>query len=393
MKAYLNKQATKAADRRHPWVFSGGVGRLEGSPEPGDVVRVMDETGRFLAWGHYSASRIALRLLDFDESARVDEAWWQVGIEAAIHRRRGFGLLLERSACRLVFGEADGLPGLVADWYSGYITLMAQTPGVDRIKDQIARFLAERTGALGVWERSDQENRALEGLGSAGGLLYGARPPEDLVIEENGLIFQVDLVGGQKTGFFLDQRENRAQVARYASGVQALDVFSYTGAFAVHLLKAGAASVLRVESSARAAALGDRNLELNSLDASVDDKIVADAFQVLRKLRDQGRTFDLVVLDPPKLAPTRSQAERAARAYKDINLLAMKLLRPGGTLATFSCSAGIDADLFQKIVFGAGLDARRDVLVLARMTQSPDHPVRLSFPESWYLKGLIAQVV
>ena len=388
----LKKKADRAAGHKHPWVFSGAVAGVEGNPEPGDVVRVLDSSGRFVAWGHFSASRIAVRLLDWNENATIDSEWYEKRLSESVEKRTGMYDRPELNACRLVFSESDYIPGLIADWIDGYISMQVTTPGLDRIKTDLAAQLAGITGAKGVYERSDDDARRLEGLAPGHGLLWGDTPTQELQVVENGHVFQVDLVGGQKTGFYIDQRDNRGLASEFASGTEALDCFAHTGAFSVYLLGGGAKSVCRVESSAKAASSGDANITKNGFDLSRSESIVGDAFQVLRKFRDQGRSFDLIVLDPPKLAPTRAQVPKASRAYKDANLLAMKLLRPGGILFTFSCSGGVDSGTFDKIVFGAMIDARREAQIIGRMTQGPDHPVRLSFPESWYLKGLVCRV-
>ncbi|MFH1090001.1 MAG: class I SAM-dependent rRNA methyltransferase [Pseudomonadota bacterium] len=391
---WLKKKAERPVALRHPWIFSGAVERIEGSAGPGDVVRVVDASGRFLAWGAYNpASRIQVRLLDWDPEAVIDQGWWDARIEQAITRRQNLTSRPGLSAYRLVFGEADFLPGLVVDWYNGFAVMQALTPLVNKLKHSLARTLHRLLGAQGVYERSPVENRVLEGMDPGQGVLSGSAPPDLITIEEGGHRFLVNVLSGQKTGFFLDQRENRPVTAEYARGREVLDCFAYTNAFSVYSAKAGAKSIIRVESSAEAVELGQANLELNDLAALPGQTITGDVFRVLREFRDQHRSFDLIILDPPRLAPTRAQAAKASRAYKDINLLALKLLRPGGILATFSCSGGIPADLFQKIIFGAGLDAGREVLILKQLGQGPDHPVRLSFPESMYLKGLLCQVL
>jgi len=390
----LKRSAEKSARRFHPWVFSGAVGRIEGAPGPGDTVRVVDSTGEFLAWGHYSPrSRIRVRLLDWREEAVIDEGWWRRRLRESIDRRRDLFKLDNLNAFRLVFGESDLLPGLIIDRYAGFAVLQALTAGVERVKYLLAETLGEFEWIRGVFERSDADSRRLEGLEPAAGPLWGDHPPERIEIREQGFRFLVDVVRGQKTGFFLDQRANRRIVAQYAAGREVLDCFSYTGGFSVYAVGAGAGSVTLVESSAPAVDLALANFSLNNVSGLPVQTVVGDVFRVLRECRDQGRAFDLIILDPPKFAPTRTQAAKAARAYKDINLLALKLLRPNGVLATFSCSGGVEADLFQKIVFGASLDAGREVQILEQLSQGTDHPVRLSFPESFYLKGLVCRVL
>lgn len=390
----LKNKADRAVRQKHPWVFSGAVDQVIGNPASGEVVGVCDESGQFLAWGHYHPeSQIRLRLLDWSAASVIDRDWWLQRLTSSVARRQDLKDRPDLTAYRLVFSEADLLPGLIADWYDGFVVIQALTPGLEIQKQFLAEALQHLTGARGVFERSDVEARRMEGLPPTTGLLCGEAPPPLLDILENGYRFRVNLPSGQKTGFFLDQRENRRLVARYAPDGRVLDCFSHTNGFSINALKAGAASAVRVESSPEAAVLGETNLEINGLDKTDGETVVGDVFTVLRTFRDRARDFDLIILDPPKFAPTRAHVNAASRAYKDINLLALKLLRPGGILATFSCSGGVDADLFQKIVFGAGLDARRDVQVVQILGQAADHPILLSFPESYYLKGLVCRAL
>jgi 23S rRNA (cytosine1962-C5)-methyltransferase len=388
----LKAKADRPVLRRHPWVFSGAVERVEGRPGPGDMVRVTDGKGGFLARGLYSPeSRIRVRLLDWSEKTVIDDIWWFERLKRSVSSRHSDPAQPGDNARRLVYSESDGLPGLIVDRYGNFLVLQALTPGTDRIREVLARSLMEITGAKGVYERSDGDTRSLEGLPSRSGLLVGEAPPDRLEVMENGLRFLVDLKKGQKTGFYLDQRRNRRIAATYAPGREVLDVFAHSGAFATAMLAGGAASATMVESSVEAMAAARENLKLNGLDEQAVETVAGDAFQVLRTFRDQGREFDLIVLDPPKFAPTKAQVSKAGRGYKDINLFALKLLRPNGLLITFSCSGGVDADLFQKIVFGAALDAGREVQILEKLSQAPDHPVLLFFPESAYLKGLVCR--
>lgn len=381
----------------HPWVFSGAIERVAGAPEPGEVVRVVDAAGGFIAWGYYNPhSQIVCRLLEWSEPAQVDDGWWDRRIHDALSRRSGYLQEGHNTACRLCHAESDGLPGLIIDKYDRHLVIQVLTAGVERVKPVIISALTNELQPLGIIERSDQKSRKLEGLSSAHGLLTGEMPDGPVTIFENGLRFLVDLDSGQKTGFYLDQRINHARVAAYASGADVFDGFCYSGAFTLHALRAGAAHVTAVDTSAPAIELLKRNAALNFPDAAGINKrldaLCADVFAQLRAFRDTGRQFDLVILDPPKLAPTRAAAERAMRSYKDLNLWAMSILRPGGILATFSCSGGVSAERFQEAVWWAAIDARRDVQILERLTQSPDHPVRLSFPESEYLKGMVCRV-
>jgi len=293
---------------------------------------------------------------------------------------------------RLVHGESDGLPGLIVDRYADTLVLQASSAGAARWREAAADLLLELTGCARVYERSDAEVMRLEGIPARSGPLRGDAPPAQMQVRENGLSLGVDIAGGHKTGFYLDQRDNRALVRTLAAGRKVLDCFCYSGGFTVNALAGGAEHVTSVDASAEALALARDNVGRNALDAQRAQWVEGDAFQYLRKLRDQGRSFGLIVLDPPKFAPTAAHAERAARGYKDINLLAFKLLAPGGLLATFSCSGGVSRDLFQKIVAGAASDARVDAQILRWMSATPDHPVALAFPEGEYLKGMLCRV-
>lgn len=389
----LGKGRVKPVLRHHPWVFAGAIESVRGDPAPGTVVRIEDHIGGFLAWGHYSpASQIRLRLLEWREEIPVDETWLGHRIDEAL-QRRATGGAGEETAGRLIFAEADLLPGLIVDRYGEFIVLQILTAGMDRLRTPIIKVLDHRLEPAGILERSDAVHRAREGLAPAEGLLAGAAPSTPLMIREGPYRFAVDLAGGHKTGFYLDQRVNRPAVAAWAAGRRVLDTFCYTGAFSVHAAGAGAASLLLVDSSAEALRTAAANLDANGLAACPCEIRCGNAFMELRRLRDEGRSFDLVILDPPRLAPTRTQAPKAARAYKDANLLALKLLAPEGILATFSCSGGITPEFFREILAWAALDADREVQILQTLTQPPDHPVRLSFPESAYLKGLICRIL
>jgi 23S rRNA (cytosine1962-C5)-methyltransferase len=391
--ANLNKLILKAGrekslKRRHPWVFSGAVAKVQGAPGPGETIGVWSATGEFLAVAAYSPdSQIAARVWDWDER-EVDAAFFGERIERAVAQRRA--LMGETAAARLVHGESDGLPGIVADRYGDTVVMQLNSAGADRWREAIADALLAASGASRVWERSDADVRQLEGLSPVAGPLRGKREPTIAAIDEEGVQFAIDLEQGHKTGFYLDQRDNRQQLRALANGRDVLDGFCYSGGFALNALAGGAKSVLAVDSSAEALELARGNAELNKLPQP--EWMEGDVFQLLRKFRDSRRSFDLVVLDPPKFAPTAAHAAKAAGAYKDINLLAFKLLRPGGLLMTFSCSGGVHAELFQKIVAGAALDADVDAQVVARLSAAPDHPVALNFPEGEYLKGLICRV-
>ncbi len=378
----------KSLLRRHPWIFSGAMKSIDGGTVSGDFVRVEATDGRFLATAAYSEkSQIVARVLSFNEADAIDENFFAERIRSADAQRGS--LATQTNAMRLIHAESDGLPGLIADRYGDVVVVQLLTAAMDRQREMLARLLMTATGAKTVYERSDADVRELEGLPSRTGLIAGAPLPDEMVIEENAMQIAVDIAHGHKTGFYLDQRDSRALTFALSKAADVLNCFCYTGTMSVAALMGGAKSVLSIDSSGPSLTMAARNLQLNSLDATRADWLEADVFQALRKLRDQARTFDLVILDPPKFAPTAHHAEKAARAYKDINLLGLKLLRPGGHLMTFSCSGGISAELFQKIVAGAALDAGVDAQILRRLNPGIDHPVAIHFPEGDYLKGLL----
>lgn len=387
----LKPTREKSLLRRHPWVFSGAVERVEGDPASGETVEVVDAKGQFIARAAYSpSSQIRARVWSFDPLEQVDSAFFRRRIQRALAHRTTLGLDSVTGGVRLIHAESDQIPGLIVDRYGEMLVFQSLTAGCEFWRETLADILLEETGASAIYERSDADVRELEGLPIRNGILRGALPNNEypISITENGLKFIVNIVTGHKTGFYLDQRLNRQRIGQLAQGRDVLNCFCYTGGFTVHALAGGANSVLSIDSSADALAIGRENVALNNLPAEKADWLEGDVFQALRKLRDQARSFDMIILDPPKFAATAAQAERAARGYKDINLLAFKLLRPGGILATFSCSGGIDADLFQKIVAGAALDAGVDASIIEHFSQAGDHPVSLHFPEGAYLKGL-----
>jgi 23S rRNA (cytosine1962-C5)-methyltransferase len=381
----------KSLLRKHPWIFSGAVERVDGEPDSGDSVLVRSSQGAFLAWAAYSpASQIVARIWDFAEATRIDRQFFQARLQRAIEMRTKVLAAPEFGAARLVHGESDGLPGVVVDRYADTLVLQLTSAGAFRWRDTLVEVLVELTGARVVFERSDADVLALEGLEPSVGLRHGSLPPAAVAFAENGLSFRVDIQRGHKTGFYLDQRDNRALVRSLAAEREVLDCFCYTGAFSTSALAGGATTVTAVDSSTESLAAARGHVELNGRDGA--QFVQADVFQMLRRLRDQGRSFDLIILDPPKFAPTAALAERAARGYKDINLYGFKLLRPGGLLLTFSCSGGVSRELFQKIVAGAALDAGVDAQILRSLGAAPDHPVALDFPEGEYLKGLLCRV-
>jgi 23S rRNA (cytosine1962-C5)-methyltransferase len=383
----------KSLLRHHPWVFSGAIAEVEEPPGQGDTVQIQNSTGEFLAWGAYSpTSQIRVRVWSWSIHDEIGVDFFHRQIAQALKTRQSLNLESQSNAFRLVHGESDGLPGLIADQYADTLIVQFLSAGAERWRDLLAGLLSELTGLRRVFERSDADVRALEGLSERTGVLLGDNPPGWIEINENGLKFLVDVHAGHKTGFYLDQRFNRRRLGELAAGREVLDCFCYTGGFTISALAGGASTVVAMDTSAEALGLARQNLDLNDLPADRVTWMQADVFQALRELRDRGRKFDLVVLDPPKFAPTVAQVRRAARGYKDVNLLAFKLLRPGGLLVTFSCSGGVDPALFQSIVAGAALDAGVDAQILERLSQASDHPVALNFPEGAYLKGLVVRI-
>jgi len=392
--AILKRGRDHTITRRHPWIFSGGVDRLEGeAPAVGDTVIVQDADGQPLGLGAWSpASQIRIRMWTFDAAQPVDAAFFEARLAAALAVRAALPEAWRNTdALRLVNAEADGLPGLVVDRYGDFLVCSFAAAGVDRWKAEIVAALGKLHPCAGIYERSDLDVREHEGLPPVTSVLAGAEPPPLVEIHENGCRYGVDVHQGHKTGFYLDQRDNRAVVAACATGRCVLNAFAYTGGFGIAALKAGATSVTHVDLSAPSLALAKENTTRNGLDAATSEFIEGNVFEVLRKFRDARRAFDLVVLDPPKFVESKGHLMAACRGYKDINLLALKLLRPGGILATFSCSGLLGPDLFQKIVGEAALDARRNVQILRRLAQAPDHVESLAFPEGLYLKGLLVR--
>lgn len=384
----------RSAMKRHPWLFAGSVGRLEGRARPGDTVEVLADNLRPLGRAAYSpASQIRARFWTFDADEAVDDAFFKRRIAAAVARRQALPELRGQDGLRLIHAESDGLPGVIADQYGDTVVVQLTSAGADKWRKAIVAGLVKATGCARIYERSDSDVRGLEGLEPTTGWLHGEPLAGGLSIAENGVRLAVDVVGGHKTGFYLDQRENRAWLRSVAAGKDVLNCFCYTGGFSLQALAGDAASVLSIDSSGPALAQARANLALNpQLPAERAEWLEADVFQALRDFRKAGRTFDLIVLDPPKFAPSAAHAERAARAYKDINLLGFRLLRPGGLLMTYSCSGGVGLELFQKIVASAAQDAGRDARIVRRLAGDADHPVALNFPEGEYLKGLLVQV-
>lgn len=389
---YLQAGREKSLLRRHPWVFSGAVERIEGNPASGDTVQVCDAQGGFLAWAAYNPqSQICARVWSWQGAEKIDADFMRLKISNALKARKDLKLDQQSNGMRLVHGESDGLPGLIVDQYADVLVVQLGSAGAERWRETFADVLQELCQPACIYERSDSDGRELEGLPVRNEVLRG-KLSAGLGITENGVRIGVDVAAGQKTGFYLDQRDNRAQIGELAEGREVLNCFCYTGGFSLYALRGGAKSVLSIDASQDALDMAQRNMALNGFDAERAEWDCADVFAALRKLRDQNRKFDLIILDPPKFAPTAAFAEKAARGYKDINLLGFKLLRPGGLLATYSCSGGISDDLFQKIIAGAALDAGVDAQIVSKVHAAADHPVLLSFPEGAYLKGLVVRV-
>ena len=384
----LKKSREKNLLQRHPWIFSGAIERVEGSPGSGETVSVCSFDRKPLAQAAWSPeSQIAARVWSFNPETVIDAAFFRAKLQNAIVARGN----INSNALRLVAAESDGLPGLIIDRYADWIVCQFLSAGSERWKDTIVQILQELFPGQSIYERSDVSVREKEGLLSRCGVLAGTEPPEHVEISENGMRLLVDIKGGHKTGYYLDQRDSRAAVRNWASGRDVLNCFSYTGGFGVAALLGGAKHVLQMDSSEPALEIARKNAELNGLDPAVSEYMCGDVFKELRRFRDSRRDFDLIILDPPKFVESRGQLEKGARGYKDINLLAFKLLRPGGLLFTFSCSGLMEMPLFQKIVSDAALDAGRNAQILAVLNQSPDHPVALNFPEGAYLKGLLCR--
>jgi 23S rRNA (cytosine1962-C5)-methyltransferase len=390
----------RSLQRRHPWIYDTAIGRIKGSPASGETVAVRSHDGRWLAWAAYSpASTLRARCWSFEESDRIDADWLAARVHEAVARRAH--LATASDALRLVFGEADSLPGLIADRYAGQLVVQFQAAGVEAHREALLDALVAATGCADVYDRSDSAGRTREGLPALQGVARGTEPQARIGIREHGRRFWVDVRSGHKTGWYIDQCDNRELASLLAAraraqlgrSVGALNCFCYTGGFSVALAGGGAQAVLSIDSSAEALALARENWRLNGLDEAAGQWQAANVFEALRALRAEGRSFELIVLDPPKFAASHHHVDRAARAYKDINLSALRLLARGGYLLTFSCSGAIGVDLFQKIVAGAVIDAGAETLMLRRLAAGEDHPLRMTHPEGEYLKGLLLQRV
>jgi 23S rRNA (cytosine1962-C5)-methyltransferase len=382
----LKKGREKPLKHKHPWIFSGAVERLEGDPGPGETIEIRSFGGEFLAQGAFSPeSQIQARVWSWQEDQVISADYFRLKIRQAIRYREK--IKYDYPMRRLIHAESDGLPGLIVDQYGDVLVMQLLSVGSDHWRDDLVQILAEETGAKSIYERSDVAVRKLEGLEPSTGLLYGKEPEELLHIEQDDLQYWIDIRKGHKTGYYLDQHANRILVGKFCKGLKVLDCFCYSGGFSMQALKNGAESVTLVDESERALKLAERHISSNQLPGDRVTTQKGDVFEVLRKLRDQAKSFDVIILDPPKFAPTAAFASRAARGYKDINLLAFKLLNQGGLLTTFSCSGGISRDFFLRILSGAALDAGVNARIQLHMGQSADHSINLSFPEGTYLKG------
>jgi len=391
-KVIVKPEREDAVKRRHPWLFSGSVAKIEGKVQPGDIVDVVSQDGTWLARGFVNPqSEVPVRIATWKPDERLDEEWLWNRLQQAWRRRKQLGIPDQTDAFRLVYAESDFLPGVIADCYADFVVVQIYTPAMDKRRDLLAGFLMELLKPKGVFERSDFDTRLREKLLPRVGPIKGEPPPERVTITEHGLKFLVDVWRGHKTGFYLDQRENRLRSEPYLKGERVLNAFSYTGSFAVYALRAGAKHVINLDTSAEALRLAEENAAINGFAGAVQS-LEGNAFQVLRKFRDEGEQFDAIILDPPRFAPTKATVPNALRGYKDINWLAMRLLKPGGFLVTFSCSGMVSPEMFQQVLFEAALDAKREVLIIERLSQSRDHPILLNFPESEYLKGFVCLV-
>lgn len=388
----LKKGKEKAVLQRHPWVFSGAVERIKGKPADGDIIRLVDAKGDFLALGFYNGqSRVAVRLLEWNEAQEVDDNWFRQKVATAVAARTA--LLDENTnTCRLIFSEADYLPGLIVDKYADHLAVQVLTSGIQNVLPVIIDELQTLLQPQSIFDKSDASSRAHEGLETTNTVLAGNQPPEYVEVKENDIVYHVNIAEGQKSGFYCDQRNNRSIVAAHAKGKRVLDCFCYSGGFTLNALQQGASEVMSVDSSALAIETLKDNINLNGLDGSKHIAVQSDVNKQLRKLREDGELFDIIVLDPPKYAPSRSALDRASRAYKDLNRLGMLLLNSGGLLATYSCSGAMDMDTFKQVLAWAALDAGKQVQFIHQFCQPEDHPVRSSFPEGEYLKGLLCRV-
>lgn len=378
---------------RHPWIFSGAIARIEGEPQSGETVRILSFKENPICLAAYSpVSSIRARAWSFNPDETIDEDFFGRRIENALNYRKTFAGNIKTNAERLVYSEADFMPGLVVDKYNEYLVVQFLSAGAEKWRDILISILNDKLQPKGIYERSDSEVRKLEGLEPRTGKVAGEIPEEKIMIEENDLKFLVDIKNGQKTGFFLDQKMNRNRIRQIAGGKRVLDVYCYSGGFSLNALATGAKSLTAIDSSLEALELLEENTSLNGFDKNTLDIWQGNAFEILRKFRDEKRNFDMIILDPPKFAPTVSSLESALRGYKDINLLAMKLLSAGGILVTFSCSGALNINRFIEMLGYAAKDSAVNARIIEILSQSPDHPISPVFPESSYLKGCIVRI-
>ncbi|MCO5950804.1 class I SAM-dependent rRNA methyltransferase [Mucilaginibacter flavidus] len=389
----LKKGKEKAVLHRHPWVFSGAIEKVKGKPGNGDVVKLIDAKGAFMAYGFYNdQSRVALRLLEWDETVEINEQWFKNKVAVAVESRSEVLVDGITNTCRLIFSESDYLPGLIVDKYADHLAVQVLTSGIEKMMPCIIDELNSILKPESIFDKSDATSRGHEGLQTQNIVLAGTHPPDRVEVIENGIKYNINIAEGQKSGFYCDQRDNRKIVATHAKGKKVLDCFSYTGGFTLNALQNQAAAVMSVDSSALAVETLKENVLLNGFDANKVTTITSDVNKQLRKLREDGELFDIVVLDPPKYAPSRSALDKASRAYKDLNRLGMLLLNKGGLLATYSCSGAMNMETFKQVLAWAALDAGKQVQFINQLCQPEDHPVRSSFPEGEYLKGLLCRV-
>jgi len=392
-KIILNKGKDKAAWQLHPWLFSGAIANTEGNPKNGDVVSVFNNSLEFIAYGLYNGnSRVAVRLLEWNPANEINENWWRKRIQKAVEHRQHL-LHEQNNTVRLIFAEADFVPGLIVDKYADFLAIQIHSTGIELMKEVIIDELVKLLSPIGIYERSDAKAREHEGLADTNGVRYGRVPETFVEVIENGIHYHVNIAEGQKSGFYCDQRENRLITANYVKDKSVLDCFCYSGGFTLNALRAGASHVIAVDSSALAIETLKNNIQINDFEESTYTAVQSDVNKYLRELADQEQKFDVIVLDPPKYAPSRASLEKASRAYKDLNRRALMLLGSGGLLATFSCSGAMSIDTFKQVIAWAALDAGKEIQFIYQFCQPEDHPVRASFDEGEYLKGLLVRVI
>lgn len=390
---YLQAGREKSLKRKHPWIFSKAIKKIKGKAGLGDTVTVYDHQGQFLAIAAYSPqSQIRARVWSFEPNTSIDSDFFYTRLQRAYAARKQVIAEGELTGFRLCAGESDGLPGVTIDKFNHYLVCQLLSAGAERHKGDIIMALQRLFPDCAIYERSDVDVRKKEGLEPTQGALVGEPPSEPVLISENGFKAEVDIINGHKTGFYLDQRNSRAALERFVKDKDVLNCFCYTGTFGLYALRGGCNTVVNVDVSEPALAIAKRNVEHNQLDLNRAEFVKQDVFKLLRQYREQGRLFDTIVMDPPKFADSKAQLTGACRGYKDINMIAMQILKPGGTLLTFSCSGLMEQNLFQKVVADAALDAGKELLIMERLNQAPDHPISGNYPEGFYLKGLICKV-